>query len=320
MDRGCPLFSGSPGGRASTRSGNYIGLGTAAPDIDYRKLSQIAPALAGDLAFRQFCIPRFSDYRTSDHTVLVNRARHHVRHAKFQHISTNVGEVATYEFLPDNQTVRGSILIVHGWTSEASFMMALAEPLRRRGFRVVLSDFPAHGRSRGAQTKLVECAHSLVEVADRLGPFEGVVAHSMGALASLMAGAGERPLPHPVGFLRYCLIATPNKFSEVTGRFAQRLGISSAGRRQFELHLERVAHQPIGDFRGDRFLKIIDRPTLLIHAHNDHEVPFHNSEELAKAITQVKLVPFDAVGHRKILYAPPVVRLVVSFLLEGANA
>jgi pimeloyl-ACP methyl ester carboxylesterase len=320
MGRECPLFPGSPGVRASTRSGSYIGLGAAAPKIDYQKLERTAPALAGDLAFREFCIPRFSDYRTSDHAVLVNRARHHLRHAKFRRFSTMVGEVATYEFWPDGETVRGNILVVHGWTSEASFMMGLAEPLRRSGFRVVLLDFPAHGRSRGEHTRLVDCARGVVEICDHLGPFESVVAHSMGALAALMAGAGERPLSHPVAFGRYCLISPANRFSEVTGRFSQRLGISQAGRRQFERQLERVAHQSIGDFCGERFLRIVERPTLLIHARDDHEVSFQNSLQMADGMAQVKLVSFDGLGHRRILYAPPVVRSVVSFVREGAIA
>ncbi len=320
MGRVCPLFPGSLAARASTRSGNYVGLGISAPKIDFRKLSRTAPALAGDLAFRQFCIPRFSDYRTKDHPVLVGRARYHLRHANFRRFSTMVGEVATYELLPDGKTVRGNVLVVHGWTSEASFMMALAEPLRRSGFRVVLLDFPAHGRSRGEQTRLVDCARGIVEICDLLGPFESIVAHSMGALAALLAGAGERPLSHRVAFERYCLIAAANRFSEVTGRFAQRLGMSQAGRRQFERQLERVAHQSIGDFRGERFLRIVERPTLLVHDRDDHEVPFHNSREMAEGMAHVKLVPFDGLGHRRILYAPPVVRTVVSFAREGAVA
>ncbi len=320
MGRECPLFPGWPRVRASTRSGNYIGLGFAAPKIDYRNLGRTAPALAGDLAFREFCVPRFSDYRTSDHSVLVDRARYHLRHAKFRRFSTMVGEVATYEFRPDGETLRGNILVVHGWTSEASFMMGLAEPLRRSGFRVVLLDFPAHGRSRGEHTRLVDCARGMVEICDHLGPFESVVAHSMGALSALMAGVGERPLSRPVAFERYCLIAPANRFSEVTGRFSQRLGLSKEGRRQFERQLERVARQSIGDFRGERFLRIVERPTLLIHARDDHEVPFHNSQEMADGMAHAKLVPLDGLGHRKILYAPPVVRSVVSFVLEGAIA
>lgn len=300
---------------SSLRSGSYIGLEPAALNIDFEGISEFAPRLAGDLAFQLFCLPRFSEYRSSDHMVLVRRARFHLRGAQMRKHPTSAGEVATFELRPDGD-VRGSLLIVHGWTSEASFMMALAEPLRRSGFRVVLVDCPAHGRSEGEQTTLVGCARAVVEVAAELGPFEGIVAHSMGALAGLLGGTGEASLPSRVDFERYCLIAAPNRFSEVTFRFAERLRASRAARRQFEHQLERIAHMPIKDFCGSRFLNLIQRPTLLVHARDDMEVPFHNALEMAEVGDHVELEAFDGLGHRKILYAPPVVRKVVSFMRE----
>lgn len=303
----------SSGANAAIRAGNYIGVASSAPDIDFEHLSACAPKLAGDLAFRLFSVPRFSEYRTSDHPILVDRARRHLNRARFRRIKTHVGEVAVYELLPDNGEYRASVLVIHGWTSEASFMMALAEPLRRSGFRVVLADCPAHGRSRGEQTNLVDCARAMVQVVDLVGPFDNVVAHSMGALAALMAGAGPRSLSHPVDFKRYCLIAAPNKFSEVTRRFADRHGVSSAARRQFEKQLERAAQMPMAEFCSERFMRQTLRPTLLVHSRDDYEVPFHNADEMAAAHDQVQLLAFDGLGHRKVLYAPPVVRAVVSY-------
>ena len=61
---------------------------------------------------------------------------------------------------------------------------------------------------------------------------------------------------------------------------------------------------------------MIRRPTLLIHSHDDMEVPFHNALEMAAVGDHVELVAFEGLGHRKILYAPPVVRKVVSFMRE----
>lgn len=297
------------------RAGSYIGLDASALNIDFAAISEAAPRLAGDLAFRLFCLPRFSEYRSSDHMVLVRRARVHLRGATMRRHETSSGQVATYELLPDGSP-RGNVLVVHGWTSEASFMMALAEPLRRSGFRVVLVDCPAHGRSGGEQTTLVSCARAVVEVVDVLGPFDGIVAHSMGALAGLLGGAGAPCLPHGVDFQRYCLIAAPNRFREVTLRFANRIGVSAAARRQFEHQLARIAHMPLHDFCGSRFLSLVRRPTLLIHGRDDMEVPFHNAREMEAVGEFVALETLDGVGHRRILFASPVIRKVVSFMRE----
>lgn len=298
-------------------AGNYLPLGHGAIDWDFAALSRRAPSLAGDLAFERFCVPRFSEYRTPDHLALVARARHHLRAAKMTRLNTHAGEVVAYELTPDGVPVSGSILVVHGWTSEASFMMALGEPLRRSGFRVVLMDCPAHGRSRDERTTLIDCAKAGVHVADAFGPFEGVLAHSMGSLAALMAGAGSGPLPHSVQFERYCIIAAPNKFSEVTARFSARLGISAAAHRQFERQLQRIAHMPMRDYCGARFLREVKKPALVVHARDDHEVAFHNAEEIVENCENATLMAFDGLGHRRILYAPPVVRTVVGFFRSG---
>ncbi len=310
----CPAtLLGSGIGPRDPRSlvSNYLAL-DGPPAIDFPELCRRAPLLAGDLAYRVFCVPRFSEYRSANHQMLVGRARHHLRGAIRHTLDTRVGKVSVYEMMPDGEP-RGHIMVIHGWTSEASFMMGLAEPLRRSGFRVVLADCPAHGRSAGEHTTLISCAQAMVDVAVRFGPFDGALAHSMGALATLMAGVGDAPMPHPVLFKRYCLIAAPNRFKEVTSRFSQRLGLSYGAQRQFEKQLERIAYMPIEDFSTDRFLSVVRQPTLVIHAKDDREVPFHNAEEIAAVGGHITLLPFQGLGHRKILYAPPVVRSVVAF-------
>jgi hypothetical protein len=99
-------------------------------------LGGLPPALAGDLAYRRFCLPKASSRRTPDHTVLSERARFHLRHARWITVPTTEGAVQAYVFEPDGPD-HGSVLIAHGWTAEASFMAVFAEQLRRAGFRVV---------------------------------------------------------------------------------------------------------------------------------------------------------------------------------------
>ncbi|MBU2580342.1 MAG: alpha/beta hydrolase [Alphaproteobacteria bacterium] len=320
MSYGCRLLRNGERVVGALPAGSYIPLGeNVARQPDLKSLSLRAPALAGDMTYERFCVPRFSEYRTPDHLELVTRARHHLRRAKLTRVKTHVGETVVYELDPDGGVSRGSILVVHGWTSEASFMMALGEPLRRSGFRVVLVDCPAHGRSHGERTTLIDCAKALVHVADVFGPFDGVLAHSMGSLAALMAGVGAHPLAHGVPFERYCIIAAPNKFSEVTGRFSARLGISAAAHRHFERQLSRIAHMSMRDYCGERFLKIVDKPVLVIHARDDQEVPFHNAVEMAESCRNATLMPFDGLGHRKVLYVPPVVRAVAGFFRNAGG-
>jgi pimeloyl-ACP methyl ester carboxylesterase len=213
-------------------------------------LTRFFPSLAGAAAYYRFCTPHISTYRSPDHEVLAERARFHVRQAQTERLPTSQGEVQTYVLEPDG-AIRASVLMVHGWTGEASFMAAFAEHFRRRGFRSVLYDFPAHGLSAGRRISLIACAHSVREVAEALGPIHFVVAHSLGGMAALLAGGGGPPMPRAYPFLAYVLIAMPNQFAEVTSRFGADLGLSPAAQRNYEQRLESLAQRRIVDFTGE---------------------------------------------------------------------
>jgi pimeloyl-ACP methyl ester carboxylesterase len=204
--------------------------------------------------------------------------------------------------------------MVHGWTGEASFMSAFAEHLRRRGFRAVLFDCPAHGKSTRKRTSLIACAHAVREVAEALGPIHFVVAHSLGGLAALLAGGGRRPMPRPYHFMAFVLVSVPNQFSMVTTKFAREQGLTPAAQLSYERRLERLAHCRITNFTGANLLAAASRPALLLHAVDDAEIPFENAEQLAKCGVCTELQAFDGLGHRKILYAPPVVRAATTYL------
>ena len=288
-------------------------------DIDFQTLSRRAPARAGDLAYKLFCTPRLSERRSADHEALASRARYHLRNSEIHHVTIpNNGTVRIYIFQPEIDRPIATVLVVHGWTSEASFMTAIAEPLRRSGFRIALFDCPAHGQSTGRQTSLIDCARATLSVAqfiqERFGYIRSVIAHSMGSLASLLAAKGGAPLPGAANFPHFVLISSPNKFSEVTRDFAQRIGLSSRAQHIYEHHLERIAHRHLSNFTATTFLLNLDARALLIHAHDDTEIPIHNAFEIAKTCPNANLVTFDHLGHRNILYAPPVIRTILNEL------
>jgi pimeloyl-ACP methyl ester carboxylesterase len=282
-------------------------------------LAHLPAAAAGDQAFRIFCTPELSHHRTRDHHRLTERARFHLRHARWERVATLEGEVCTYVYEPDEPR-RGTVLLVHGWTSESAFMTAFIEPLRRSGLRVVAFDFPAHGHSPGRRTNLAQCARAMLGVAEHYGPIDAAVAHSFGGFVSLLVAEGGPPLPraHPIG--RFVLLACPNRLADVTRNFSERLGLSAQAQRVYEHHLERVGHRPVATFSAAELLAKVGAPALVIHGSDDREVPFRNAEEIARTCPTARLVSFDGFGHRMILYAPPVMRAVMTELARPAIA
>lgn len=280
----------------------------------YPDLGRLPPQLAGDIAFRRFSTPVLSERRSPDQAVLSERARYHLRQAKWQRVSTPAGEVQAFVFEPATDAPRGTVIVVHGWTSEAAFMTAFAEPIRRAGYRVVLFDCPAHGLSPGRTTNLIACARATLAVGQAFAPIHAVVAHSFGTLVSLLVAEGGPPMYGRLDVGRFVFVAGPNRLTEVTGHFGQTINLSIAGQRAYERHLERIGRRPLSAFTTADLLRTVGRPALLLHARDDADVAFTAAEEVAAACPAAELVAFDGLGHRKILYAPPAIRAAIAFL------
>jgi pimeloyl-ACP methyl ester carboxylesterase len=209
------------------------------------------------------------------------------------------------------------VIIAHGWTSEASFMAGFAEQLRRAGLRVIAFDQPGHGKSAQVRASLIDCARAMLQVAEAMGPIRFAVAHSMGGLATLLVGEGGPPMVRAYPFERYVLVSSPNEFSTITQEFGDELQLSAAALRRFERHLERIGHRAIPTFTAAKLLAAAGRPALVIHSRDDKEVMFRSAEEIVAACPLAELAVFDGLGHRNILFAPPVIRAAVSYLTDG---
>lgn len=294
-------------GRASHAAGAWAGSCLGSDD----------PEAQGARAFELFCTPALSSHRTTDHDALVERARFHLRAMHRQRLATSVGDIQVYVRDPEG-SVQATVLLVHGWTAEAAFMTAYAEHLRRRGFRVVLMDLPAHGCSSGATTTLIDCGRAVLETAEVLG-VQHALGHSMGGLALLLAGEGRRPLPRAFPFESYVLVAMPDRFSQVTRNFGDELGLTSTALRAFERHLERISCRRVADFSGSSLLAWVAKPALLLHCRDDNVVRIADAETMARSSQLVGLETYSGLGHRMILYAPQAARAASAFLLRQAR-
>jgi pimeloyl-ACP methyl ester carboxylesterase len=199
-------------------------------------------------------------------------------------------------------------------------MTALAEPLRRAGYRIVLFDLPAHGLSEGRSTNLMDCARAAVHVGEHMGPFDAVISHSFGSTVALVAAQGLPPMPGPLQVKRFVFVASPNRLTDVTSAFAAHWGLSGAGRRAFEQRLERIGRRSIKCFSVVRLLKSIPATAFLVHAPDDEEVDFACAKEIMSEVPGCQLQAFDGLGHRNILFASPPARAIAAYLKTPPGA
>ena len=270
----------------------------------------IAPSAAASLAFWLFCHPRTAELSEEQSQMAVSGRSKLAQAIKFS-ISVGPSEVQAYLFSTNNS--RGTILLVHGWTSEASHMMALVDPLLGRRFNVLCFDLPAHGKSTGRATNLVECARALQAVASLFSNIHGIIAHSFGGPVTALALAGL-PTNNP-GFDvdKIALIASPNESAYVTQIFGDALGLSPQVQRGFEAVFEKLCNCHLEDFTGSKYFSRINRPLLVLHSKDDSEIPYEHGLHY-RDLPQCQFVSFEDMGHRSILYAPQVSDCVAQFM------
>src|SRR5437868_3461387 len=82
------------------------------------------------------------------------------------------------------------VVLVHGWNSRGAHLLGFARALVEAGFSATLFDLPAHGDSTGHAASVVHAGRALrAIVADIGAEVHGVIGHSMGSAAALLAFA-----------------------------------------------------------------------------------------------------------------------------------
>lgn len=280
-----------PRKRTSVRS--YLPVGRVALGLGER----LAPAVAARYATRRwFTVPAAPAPAVVDGEPFVVRVDGRV----IRGMSVGTGPV---------------IYLVHGWGGVGRQLSAFVDPLRRTGHRVVMFDGPSHGRSDpGAcgprRTHGVEFAAALGAVADRFGPAHAVVAHSMGALPSLMVHRDGLP----VG--RFVLLAPMRDLATHLDRFGAAAGMGPRTRRLMDARITRLTGHFVAELDVRRLAAgAAPVPLLVVHDRRDHQTRHAHSVDLVETWPgPAMMLSTDGLGHRRLLSDPGVVEEVVAFV------
>lgn len=263
-----------------------------------RVLCRVAPGVAAHLAYALLSKPPRGVEKPWQSALR--------RRACCSRLAFGGGDLAVYEW------GRGPIvLLVHGWGAHALHMGRLIDPLVDAGYRVVAFDAPAHGRSHGRHTDLIEYAAAVAAVAERLGSVHTLVAHSFGASMALFA---QRDWG--LACSRQIYISSFDHCKWFTEAFAHYLGlqpgvIEQARRMMVERHSGRL------DWNGLSVVEMLRRtkqPTLIVHDQDDEEIPFQHSLSLLEAAPHAQFHATRLLGHHRLLGSREVIDRVVGFV------
>ena len=266
----------------------------------FQFLGTITPALTGTLAENLFFRPQKRPFSKRSQKIMAQADQKYILHGSRR--------LATFTWENDGPTV----LLVHGWGSNCSGLSAFVQPLLDAGFRVVTFDAPAHGRSDGKQTNVMDISGAIQTVIRNLGPVEHIVAHSFGAATTLLTLVREPNL----GVKRVVSIGTPSSLRDMVDLWTNFMGLTEATNTQMRRKLVDRVGLPVEDLSVESVVSQLTLPGLIIHDQEDSIVSYTNAEVIHEQSSTASLYSTSGLDHRGTLRDEAVLQQVIQFLIN----
>jgi pimeloyl-ACP methyl ester carboxylesterase len=213
-------------------------------------------------------------------------------------------EVVVYEW----GTGPKKVLLVHGWSGRGTQLFKIAEALVENGFSVVGFDAPAHGKSQGNSSIMVEFIDSIKEIDVKFGPFEAAVGHSLGGMALFNAVKDGFKIKHLV------TIGSGDIVKDIIDDFISKIKLKKSTGLLLTKHFEKKYHKTMESYSAYLSAKEIEIPVLVIHDESDADVPVSAAFHIHEHLKNSSLMITQNLGHRKILGDEKVITQTIDFI------
>ena len=264
----------------------------------FRVLQRLSPAAAARVAERLFFAP--------PRALLAPAMRAELRRGRSFRL-----EVERHRIVGWSWGEGPAVYLVHGWGSRGGRLTAHVRPLVAAGFRVISFDGLGHGASGGRMSSMPQLARTLRAVVDAQGPVDGIVAHSLGASATMLAMRWGLVVSHAV------FIAPAADPIGHTLRWAEQLGLNAAVIARLRANSERRIQFSWSDLDIVALARGGTAPLLVLHDAADPVIPWAEGHSIVGAWPGSRLVTTHGLGHSKIARDPAVVAQTVSFLSKS---
>ncbi|MBF4470969.1 alpha/beta fold hydrolase [Flavobacterium sp. HJJ] len=200
------------------------------------------------------------------------------------------------------------VLLVHGWSGRGTQLCKIAKEMVNLGYQTVSFDAPAHGKSPGNSTIMIDFIASIIEIDKQFGPFEIAVGHSLGGMSVMNA------IKEGLKVDKAVIIGSGDIVQDITDDFVAKLGLKPIISK---LLCERFEHKyggKMNDYSAYKAAEITLIPTLVIHDKNDPEVSVKAGIHIHKHLKNGELMLTEKLGHRKILADHQVIEKIINFI------
>ena len=203
------------------------------------------------------------------------------------------------------------VLLAHGWAGRSTQLFMIANKLLEKGFMVISFDGPAHGKSTGRTTNLLEYIETIKAINKEFGPFDAAIGHSFGAMA-IMNTQAQTPI-----FNTLITIGSGDKVSDILINFSKNLGLNSSFGQKLIRFLNTKWKIQVDDFATHKVARKINVPVLVVHDVIDGDVTVSCAVNIRQKLKRGKLLITNGLGHTKILRDKKVTHYIVNFIIKN---
>lgn len=200
------------------------------------------------------------------------------------------------------------VLLVHGWSGRGTQLFKIADALVAKGYQVISFDAPAHGKSEGNKSMMLEFIECIMAFEKKFGHFEYAIGHSLGGMAiinSLKKGFKTKKI---------VTIGSGDKISDIVKDFINQLQLKPTLAPKLTAYFEKILNDKMSDYDSFHVIQNFDIPHLIIHDKDDVEVGVYCAKNIHKYSKNSTLFLTDGFGHRKILGSDEVIEQINKFI------
>jgi pimeloyl-ACP methyl ester carboxylesterase len=201
-------------------------------------------------------------------------------------------------------------LLVHGWSGRGTQLVKIAEQLTKLGYTTISFDAPAHGKSPGSSTLMIEFIASILELERIHGKFDIAIGHSLGGMSVLNS------IKKGLKVNKAVIIGSGDSINDILHDFVKKMKLKPKIADLMRTSFEESFNEKMESYSGSNAAKEVSVPVLVIHDIDDEDVPFTASENIHKTLKNSELVLTNSLGHRKILGNEDVILKIKDFILN----
>ena len=266
----------------------------------FKIIGPLTPRTSAKIAFKLFASPR-KIKSSKKPSVIMDEARLFT----INHLNRNIQCYAWGKKGP-------KVLLVHGWESKAAHLQNFVPPLLEMGYQVLAFDGPAHGKSEGKMTNLIDFGKAIEAIINETGQVDYIISHSFGSGATCVLLSET---DNSISIEKLIMITSPNRLQDIFNNFYNLLHIPQIVQNHFEVLVEQITKKTIENFEMANKLKFARiSKIMLVHDKTDTILPFEYSKKIVSANPDIDFLITEGKGHYKIIKDREVIEKVVDFI------